>query len=56
MVRFVGILSIRISLLLNYAAGNAKDLLLPECGIIEDKWQEEFGAIFRIKGGVGVHI
>lgn len=45
-----------VSFVLKKAVGNAKDLLLPECGVTEDKWQKEFGSIFRIKGGVGVGI
>lgn len=43
-----------ISSILNQDPGNAKDLLLPECGVTEGKWQKEYGSIFRIKGGIGV--
>jgi hypothetical protein len=36
------------------APGHAKELLLPECGETEAKWQSAYGAVFRIKGGLGV--
>jgi hypothetical protein len=34
--------------------GHSPELYLPEFGVTEAKWQEEFGNTFRIKGSLGV--
>jgi hypothetical protein len=42
--------------LLLYFAGNTPDLYSSECGVIEAKWLDAFGALFLVKGSFGVHI
>lgn len=45
-----------LRLILISVIGSSNQLLLPECGVTEARWQEEFGSIFRFKASLGVSI